>query len=43
MTKIRNPKQTNHRVLVIEICDLDIVCNLLFGAWNFISKRHDRG
>jgi hypothetical protein len=32
MTEIQNLKR-----LVIEYCNLDIVCYLLFGAWDFIA------
>jgi hypothetical protein len=36
MTEIQNRLKSG--VLVIENWNLDIVCNLLFDAWNFINS-----
>ena len=38
MTKIRNLKQLDHRVLVIEYCDLGIICNLVLVIWDLKTR-----
>jgi hypothetical protein len=37
MTEIQNRLKSG--VLVIENWNLDIVCNFLFDAWNFLNSR----
>ena len=38
MTEIQNSKP----VLVIEYCDLEFICNLVLGIWNFKASMHLR-
>lgn len=36
MTKIRKLKQMDHQFGSFENWNLDIICNLLFAAWDFL-------
>jgi hypothetical protein len=40
--RANNNDQNSKSVLVIEYCNLEFICNLVLGIWNFKASMHLR-